>query len=70
MNRDWIILGIAVFLLLTVLIRLLYVEEECENIVNKHIGDSIPRTTTVNIAGNYLSGECSYKIISQTIEVT
>ena len=70
MNRDWIILGIAVFLLLTVLIRILYVDEKCEDIVNEHIGDSIPRTTTINISGNYLTGECSYKIISQTIEVT
>ena len=70
MNRDWIILGIGFFTMLALLIRILYVDEVCEEVVDKHIGDSIPRTITVNSFGDYLTGECSYQTISETIKVT
>ena len=69
MNRDLMILVIGSFLMLAGLIRILYVDEVCDEVVKKHIGDSIPRSTEVYITGNYLTGECSYYTTSQTIEV-
>lgn len=69
MNRDWVILWIVTFFLLSLLIRFLYVEDVCEVVVDKHIEDTIPRTIKVASKGNILTGECSYKLISQTFEV-
>jgi hypothetical protein len=69
MNKDWVILGTVVFVAVALLIRLLYVEDVCEAVVDKHIGNSIPRTVKVNSHGNILTGECSYKLVSQSFEV-
>lgn len=69
MDRDWAIFGIVVFVAVALLGRLLYVEDVCEEVVDKHIGDTIPRTVKVHSHGNILTGECSYKLVSQSFEV-
>jgi hypothetical protein len=56
--------------LLAILVRLILVETNCDEIVKKHIGDSIPRSIDVNPAGDFLTGECSYKMISNNIKVS
>jgi len=69
MNRNLVIILVVVSVAVAVLIRLLYVEDVCEAVVDKHIGNSIPRTVKVNSHGNILTGECSYKLVSQSFEV-
>jgi len=55
--------------LLAVLARLIMIETNCDEVVSKYIGDNIPRSIDVNPAGDFLTGECSYKMISKSIKV-
>lgn len=57
-------------MLAAVLVRLILVEIDCDEIVKKHIGDRIPRSIDVNPSGDFLTGECSFKMISNSIKVS
>jgi hypothetical protein len=62
----WVLL----FFVAVLLFRFIYVDTTCDVIVTDHIGDTIPRTIHVSPSGDILTGECSYKLISQTYKVS
>lgn len=55
--------------LLAILVRLILTDIKCDEVVAKHIGDSIPRSVIVSSSADFLTGECSYKTISKNIKV-
>jgi hypothetical protein len=70
MRYFWeVFVWVIIISLLAILTRLILVENTCDEVVSEYVGDTIPRSIRVNASGDFLTGECSYKMISKSIKV-